>query len=118
MDLTNLMAGIDELNIDSRYRLVIITAQRGRQLMQGSPPLVRRRFSKDITVALDEALQEKIEYVIGDEARAALKDARLKEGALKPKVLPGVEEIKKDLPKNVDNSKGKEVSPLAVEKKT
>lgn len=117
MDLTNLMTGIDEMKIDSRYRLVIVTAQRARRLMQGSKPLVQSKFSKESTVALDETLRGRIEYLIGNEARAALEEARLKESAAKPKVLVGrtadADEIKKDLTKYLDDSKtqqGEQVS--------
>ncbi len=116
MDLTNLMTGINEMKIDSRYRLVIVTAQRARRLMQGSKPLVQSKFSKESTVALDETLQGRIEYLIGNEARAALEEARQKEAVAKPKVLVGraadADEIKKDLTKYLDDSKTQQEEPV------
>ena len=120
MDLTNLMAGIDELKIDSRYRLVIVTAQRARQLMQGSKPLIQSKFSKEITVALDETLQGLSEYLVGDVAKAALDEARQKEATAKSKALISrtgdAEEIKKDLTKYIDDSKSKPIEPLLESK--
>lgn len=101
MDLTSLMTGIEEMKVDSRYRVVIMTAQRARQLMQGSRPQVISKFSKEITVALQEALEDKIEFITGPEARTSLREARLKESIVKPR-LPApraedTDEIKKDL---------------------
>ena len=113
MDLTSLMAGIGEAKMDSRYRLVIVTAQRARQMIEGSKPLTQSRFSKEITVALDEVLQGQIKYLTGSEAQAALKEARQKGALLKPKALPGrpedVSEVKKDLTQYVDDSLAKQL---------
>ena len=86
MDLTTLMAGIEEKKVGSRYRLVIVTAQRARQLMQGSRPLIPSKFSKEITIALEEVLEGKVEHLTGEEARTALKEARLKEATPERKV--------------------------------
>jgi len=110
MDLISLMTNIGETKVDSRYRLVILSAQRARQLMQGSKSSIHSKFTKEATIALDEALQEKIEYVTGKEARVALKEARLlQERMPKPKPLLGgpidVNEIKKDLSLYIDDSK-------------
>lgn len=108
MDLISLMTDVGEMKIDSRYRLVILTAQRARQLMQGSQPSIHSKFTKEVTIALDEALQGKIEYVTGKEARVALKEARLLQET-RPKPLLGgptdVDEIKKDLSLYIDDSK-------------
>jgi DNA-directed RNA polymerase subunit omega len=115
MELISLMTDIGEAKVDSRYRLVIVAAQRGRQLMGGSKPQIHSKFAKEVTVALEEALQEKIEYWIGEQARAALKEARLRQQTMpKPKPLIGgpmdISEIKKDLSEYVDDSKREESS--------
>jgi DNA-directed RNA polymerase subunit omega len=109
MDLTSLVTGIEELDIDSRYRIVIITAQRARHLMQGVHPVVSTKFKKEITVALQEVLDGRINYITGKEARAALKEARQKEVVAKPK-LPPVNteddaEIKKDVTQYLEEAK-------------
>ena len=113
MELISLMTDIGEAKVDSRYRLVIIAAQRGRQLMGGSKPQIKSKFAKEVTIALEEVLQEKIEYIVGEEARAALKAARLRQEAMpKPKPLIGgpvdLNEIKKDLTLYVDDTKREE----------
>ena len=111
MDLLSLMTGVEKMEIDSRYRVVIITAQRARQLMRGVKPKITSKFNKETTVALDETFGGKVEYIIGKEARAALKEARLKESVLKPKVFPSSTEdsgeTKKDSTPYMDNLKPK-----------
>ena len=77
MDIMSLITDFDDNKIDSRYRLVIIAAQRARQLMQGSKPQVTSKFTKETTVALDEVLQAKTEFMTGKEAKVAMKDAML-----------------------------------------
>ncbi|MGA2193470.1 MAG: DNA-directed RNA polymerase subunit omega [Nitrospirota bacterium] len=60
----------DEL-FDSRFRLVLVTAQRARQLTEGSPVLVKKRYVKNLTLALDEAIEGKLKYLTGEEAKKA-----------------------------------------------
>jgi len=107
MDIMSLITDFEDTKIDSRYRLVIIAAQRARQLMQGSKPQVTSKFTKETTIALDEVLQGKTDFMMGKEAKVAMKEAmvareiedraraRARAKALLP---PGDEtEIKKDL---------------------
>ncbi|HUK56606.1 MAG TPA: DNA-directed RNA polymerase subunit omega [Nitrospiria bacterium] len=77
MDIMSLITDYDDTKIDSRYRLVIIAAQRARQLMQGSKPQVTSKFTKETTIALDEVLQGKTEFMTGKEAKVAMKEAML-----------------------------------------
>ena len=111
MDLTSLMTSVEEMDIDSRYRVVILTAQRARQIMQGSKPQVSTKFNKESTVALQEAIDGKIDYITGPDARAALREARMKESIPRPRPLPAPtensSEIKKDLTQHLDDSKPK-----------
>lgn len=110
MDLIGLMTRADEVQIDSAYRLVQISAQRARQLMRGARPKVNSKFVKETTVALHEALEHKIDYLTGKDARTAMRDARsLREPDHRPRVLPpprqeDTAEIKKDLSVYVDDS--------------
>jgi DNA-directed RNA polymerase subunit omega len=48
--------------VDSKYRLVIITAKRSRQLNQGTAPTVQPKAYKPTYVALEEMAAGKIEY--------------------------------------------------------
>jgi len=57
--------------VDSRFRLVLMTAQRARQLTEGSPVLVKSKYVKNITLGLEEAIEGKLRYLTGDEAKRA-----------------------------------------------
>jgi len=57
--------------VDSRFRLVLMAAQRVRQLADGAPPQVKTRYTKNTTIALEEAIDGKLRYLSGDEARRA-----------------------------------------------
>jgi DNA-directed RNA polymerase subunit omega len=56
---------------DSRFRLVLVVAQRGRQLTEGSPALVKRKYVKNISLALEEAIEGKLKYLTGEDAKRA-----------------------------------------------
>lgn len=121
MDMMSLLSEYDDAKIDTRYRLVIIAAQRARQLMQGSKPQITSKFTKESTIALDEVLQGKTEFVTGKEAKAAMKEAvavreiedraRAKAKAMLPR--EDENEIKKDLTVYVNDRKVEE--PPVVE---
>ena len=123
MDLTDLMARIDDeingMKLDSRYRLVIINAQRARELMQGSRPLAPTKFTKEITIALDETLKGRLKYLVGPEARVALKEARIRE-ASRPKALVAgtqdTEEIKNDPTQHQDDPKPRQENQVNTPK--
>lgn len=55
---------IDDLltKVDSKYTLVIATAKRGRQLRNGSKRTIETDYRKDVTTALHEIEEGKIEY--------------------------------------------------------
>ncbi len=72
MDIISLPLEFDKDKIDSRFRLVVIAAQRARELSLGARPKVDEKCQKVSTVALLEAVQEKLEFLVGEEARQAL----------------------------------------------
>ena len=76
MDALSLLPDYSKLSTESRSRLVIITAQRARQLMQGARPALPTRHTKPTTMALEEMLKGKIHFLVGKEAQKAMKDAR------------------------------------------
>ncbi len=47
----------------SRYALVIETAKRARQLVDGAPTLSDVETSKDVTIAVNEIFEGKIEAI-------------------------------------------------------
>ena len=116
MDALSLLPDYSKLSTESRSRLVIITAQRARQLMQGARPALPTRHTKPTTIALEEMLKGKIHFLVGKEAQKAMKDARKqRERELEKLTMAQVAgadaaEIKKDLSVVVDDSKPAEAS--------
>lgn len=49
--------------VDSRYTLVVETAKRARQLVDGAHKLTKCSSDKPVTVALNEINEDKITYV-------------------------------------------------------
>lgn len=77
MDVVSLPIDIDDTPIDSRFRLVIVAAQRARQLMEGSKPLIEPGpDQKETTIAIDEIVSNKLEILYGEEAVTALREER------------------------------------------
>jgi DNA-directed RNA polymerase subunit omega len=116
MDMLSLLPEYENLPIESRSRLVIIAAQRARQVMQGARPLMPTKHTKPTTIALDEVLKGHVKFVTGKEARQAMKEARKqRERELERLTMVHVtgedaNEIKKDLSVVVDDSKPAEAS--------
>jgi len=116
MDALSLLPDYSKLSTESRSRLVIITAQRARQLMQGARPALPTRHTKPTTIALEEMLKGKIHFLVGKEAQKAMKEARKQRERELEKLtmaqVAGTEaaEIKKDLSVVVDDSKPAEAS--------
>ena len=117
MDALSLLPDYSKLSTESRSRLVIITAQRARQLMQGAcPALPTTRHTKPTTIALEEMLNGKIHFLVGKDAQKAMKDARKqRERELEKLTMAQVAgadaaEIKKDLSVVADDSKPAEAS--------
>ena len=50
-------------NADSRYTLVVETAKRARQLVDGSQKLSKVNSEKEVTIAINEIAEGKITYV-------------------------------------------------------
>jgi DNA-directed RNA polymerase subunit omega len=96
--------------LDSRYRLVVIGAQRARQLMEGARASEDTKYLKATTVSLEEFLEGELKFVTGKEARLAQREARrIREETLRKRALLEREEeisneIKKDLSVYVDDS--------------
>ena len=110
METLSLMPEYEDLPIESRSRLVIIAAQRARQFMQGTRPLIATKHTKPTTMALEEVLKGKVKFLVGKEARQAMKEARKqRERELERLTMAHVggedaSEIKKDLSVVVDDS--------------
>ena len=48
--------------VDSKYTLVVMSSKRARAIMDGQPLLVDSKSNKPVTIALEEAAQDKITY--------------------------------------------------------
>ena len=71
MDIIKLPIEYGNDLFDSRFRLVLVVAQRGRQLTEGSPALVKKKYVKNISLALEEAIEGKLKYLTGEDAKRA-----------------------------------------------
>lgn len=76
MDIISLPVEVDPTKIDSRYRLVIVASQRAKMLTEGQKPLLATKAVKASTVALDEALEGKLEVLTGEDAKTARQEAK------------------------------------------
>ncbi|MCS6897058.1 MAG: DNA-directed RNA polymerase subunit omega [Nitrospira sp.] len=107
-DMLSLLPQYTSDQFDSRYRLVIVAAQRAKHLTQGAKPAGVSRFTKETTIALDEALRGKVPYLTGKSAREAMKEAkRGKDGETERIAMmtgEDAQEIKKELSVYVDDT--------------
>ncbi|MDF2513254.1 MAG: hypothetical protein K0S04_3120 [Herbinix sp.] len=53
--------------VNSRYSIVIATARRARQLIDGSTPLVDVAYPKPLSIAVEEVYRSKVKIVGDDE---------------------------------------------------
>lgn len=109
IDTLPLLPDDREGKFDSRYRVVLVAAQRAKQLMRGTTPSQTSKFTKETSIALEEVLGHNVEYLMGQEARQALREARRGlEGDFEPALLAEADEdtkeIKQELSVYVDDS--------------
>jgi DNA-directed RNA polymerase subunit omega len=76
MDIISLPVEVDKDAVDGKFRLATIAAQRARELSLGAKPRVQTRAKKVTTVAIEEAVNSCLEYIVGDEARKAKQEAK------------------------------------------
>ncbi len=94
---------------DSRYRVVLVAAQRAKQIMRGATHEQTSKFTKETSIALEEVLGDNVAYLMGQEAREALREARRSlDGEFEPALLAEADEdtkeIKQQLSVYVDDS--------------
>ena len=114
MEIISVPIVVDEEKIDSRYRLVIATSQRARQLMEGNGPAIQTRYKKATTIALEEFLEGKLEIHTGKDAKQAQRESRrlreeeMRHQALQAKGREITSEISRELSVYVDDTHSKE----------
>ncbi len=60
----------EENVVSSRYSIVLATAKRARQIIDGSEPMVEANCPKPLSIAIDELYETKVK-IIGDEEENA-----------------------------------------------
>jgi DNA-directed RNA polymerase subunit omega len=111
MEALSLLPDGQDSGVGSRSRLVIVAAQRARQIMQGVRPVLNTKHTKPTTIALEEVLKGQVQFVVGKDARQAMKEAKKqRERDLERLTVARVagedaKEIKKDLSVIIDDSK-------------
>ena len=109
MEALSLLPQHHQKEFDSRYRIVLIAAQRAKQLVRGGEPYLASKFSKDTSRALEEVLNGQVPYLIGQEAKEAIKIAkRANERPIDPALYAqpdeNAQEIKKELSVYIDDT--------------
>ena len=108
-DMLSLLPDVKNQRFDSRYRLVLAAAQRAKHVIQGSKATGGSKFAKETTVAIDEVLHGKIPFLVGKEARQAIKNAKRGKDSEAERLAmvdatEDASEIKKELSVYVDDS--------------
>jgi len=103
MDIISLPVEIDHKKIDGKFRLVSIAAQRAKELSLGGKPKIATKSKKVTTIAIEEAVEDKLLFITGEEARIAREKAskydyrRLLEESKKIGASEDLTELEKDL---------------------
>jgi DNA-directed RNA polymerase subunit omega len=76
MDIISLPIDYDQNKIDGRFRIIAIASQRAKELAVGADPKIQSKSRKITTLALEETIDNTIEFLIGDEAKKAKEEAK------------------------------------------
>ena len=109
MDALSLLPQHHQKDFDSRYRIVLIAAQRAKQLLRGAASEGNSKFSKETSLALEEVLSGNVSYVVGEEAKQAIREARMaNQRPIDPSLYAqpdeNAQEIKKELSVYIDDT--------------
>ena len=108
IDTLPLLADDKNEMFDSRYRVVLVAAQRAKQIMRRGDPLQTSKYTKETSIALEEVFRGEVHYLVGQDARQAIRDAGRSIGDFdKPGSVEGDEdakEIRQQLSVYIDDS--------------
>ncbi len=76
MDIISLPIEFDKEKIDGRFRLVNIAAQRAKELALGAEPKIQSRAKKITTLAIQEVVANKVDFLTGEEAAKAIEQTK------------------------------------------
>lgn len=103
MDIISLPIDTEVEGIEGRFRLVNVAALRAKELAQGAEPKIESKAKKVTTLALEEVLSGKVEFLTGEEALRAIEEAeqldlrRLLEESTEETESEDLSELEKDL---------------------
>ena len=116
IDTLSLLPDDKGKTFDSRYRVVLVAAQRAKQIMQSGQQLQTSKYEKETSIALEEVVRGEVNYLVGQDARQAIRDAkRSMEGYSDQPILAGGDEDTKEIQQQLsvyidDSSKGVELA--------
>ncbi len=76
MEIISLPIEYDHEKIDGRFRIIAIAAQRAKELAVGAQPKIKTKARKVTTVALEETINNSLEFLTGEQARKAKEEAQ------------------------------------------
>ncbi len=76
MDIVSLPIEVEKNIVDGKYRLTMVASQRAKELAVGVKPKIQTKAKKVTTIALQETIDGKVEYLVGEEARKAKEEAK------------------------------------------
>lgn len=76
MDIISLPIDFDRDKIDGKYRLIAIASQRAKELTAGAEPKIKTKARKISTIALEETVNNTIEFLTGEQAIKAKEEAK------------------------------------------
>ena len=75
MDIISLPVEYDHKKIDGKFRLVAIASQRAKELSLGARPKIATKSKKVTTIAIEETIENRLDFITGDEAVIAREKA-------------------------------------------
>jgi len=109
MDIISVPIVIENKKIDSPHRLIILAAQRAKQIFQATHSSTETIYAKVTTIALEEILEGRVTFLLGKGARTAQNEAKraradeLRTWGNMAKQADLLTEIKKELSVYVDS---------------
>ncbi len=76
MDIISLPIEYDRNKIDGKFRIIAIAVQRAKELSAGANPKVKTKARKVSTIAIEETIDNTIEFLIGEQAKKAKEEAK------------------------------------------
>ncbi len=115
-DIISLPIQLADKTSDTKFRLVHIASQRVRQLSSGAPMLVATKSIKDTTIALEESLTGRFRIIVGEEAKKAKEEFRMREerARIEEQLSAKEEEIRKELSAYLSEAQSEEEGEEAL----